>query len=211
MARQRAKPTPGETEDQEVRIPSLRIIGGKMRGRALAYSGDVRTRPMKDRVREAVFNLLGPGIAGMHVIDLFAGTGALGLEALSRGSARAALIERHFPTARVIEQNAATLEVADRVKVYKADAFLWARRLPDLGTDPWLVFCSPPFSFYTERKEDMLTLIGTMVDKAPLHSLFAVEADETFDMNLLPHSADWDIRNYPPAVIGIYGKEESSL
>lgn len=208
MARQRAKSAAGDSATPEERVPNLRIIGGKMRGRALAYSGDPRTRPMKDRVREAVFNLLGPGVAGMHAIDLFAGTGALGLEALSRGAARATLIERHFPTARVIEQNAATLEVSDRVKVYKADTFLWARRLPDLGDDPWIVFCSPPFAFYTDRKDDMLTLIGTLLDKAPPQSLFAVEADETFDMSQLPHAADWDIRTYPPAVIGIYGKEE---
>ncbi len=60
----------------------LRIIGGVHRGRKLEYSGDPRTRPMKDRVREAVFNLLGPDVAGKYVIDLFAGTGALGLEAL---------------------------------------------------------------------------------------------------------------------------------
>src|SRR4029453_14397542 len=84
----------------------LRIVGGKLRGRALAYSGDEPTRPMKDRVREAVFNLLGPGVQGAHALDLFAGTGALGLEAISRGAARATFLERHLPTCRLIEQNA---------------------------------------------------------------------------------------------------------
>lgn len=207
MARSRTRHAVSGSAGEEPRVPSLRIIGGKMRGRALAYGGDPRTRPMKDRVREAVFNLLGPGVAGMHAIDLFAGTGALGLEAISRGAARATLIERHFPTARVIEQNAASLEVADQVKVFKADTFLWARRLPDLGESPWLVFCSPPFAFYADRKEEMLGLIGTLLDKAPGGSLFAVESDERFDMGQLPHAGQWDIRTYPPAVIGIYGKE----
>ena len=174
-----------------------------MRGRSLAYSGDLRTRPMKDRVREAGFNLLGPAIKGTHAIDLFAGTGALAFEALSRGAARATLIERHFPTARIIEQNAATLEVADRIATFKADAFLWARRLPDLGSLPWVVFCSPPFAFYTERKDDMLGLIRTLMEKAPAESQFMVEADESFDMELLPQAADWDVRTYPPAVIAI--------
>src|SRR6185369_13778531 len=84
----------------EVPVVGLRIIGGKLRGRKLQYSGDLRTRPMKDRVREAVFNLLGPGVKGSHAIDLFAGTGALGLEAISRGAAQATLIERHLPTSR---------------------------------------------------------------------------------------------------------------
>src|SRR5687767_11185885 len=94
---------------EEERTPRLRIIGGRFRGRLLAYSGDERTRPMKDRVREAVFNLVGPDVKEKLAIDLFAGTGALGLEALSRGAAEAVLLERHFPTAAVIGQNAVTL------------------------------------------------------------------------------------------------------
>src|SRR5262249_42961688 len=79
----------------------VRIIGGEYRGRKLQYSGDIRTRPMKDRVREALFNLIGPNVRGMHAIDLFAGTGALGLEAISRGAAGATFIERHYPTAEL--------------------------------------------------------------------------------------------------------------
>lgn len=190
------------TDGPGERIAGLRIIGGKLRGRPLAYSGDVRTRPMKDRVREAVFNLLGPAVVGTHAIDLFAGTGALGIEAISRGAARATLIERHFPTAKLIEQNAATLGVAEQMTVVKGDTFLWARRLPDLGEQPWTVFCSPPFAFYSDRKDDMLRLISSLIEKAPSGSLFAVEADETFDMATLPRDAQWDVRTYLPARIG---------
>lgn len=204
VTHRRSKPAAAPSDKESGRIPGLRIIGGTMRGRALAYNGDQRTRPMKDRVREAVFNLLGPAVVGSHAIDLFAGTGALALEALSRGAARATLIERHFPTARTIEQNAAALGVTEQVTIAKADAFIWARRLPDLGETPWTVFCSPPFAFYADRKEDMLTLIGTLVDRAPAGSLFAVEADETFDMTQLPRAGEWDVRTYPPAVIAIF-------
>src|SRR5687768_17016212 len=126
----------------------LRIVGGKLRGRPLAFSGDARTRPMKDRLRESVFNLVGPSVVGTHAIDLFAGTGALGLEAISRGAARATLIERHLPTSELIQKNAAALGIAEQVQVVFADAFLWGIKDP-LPTDrPWLVFCSPPFEFY---------------------------------------------------------------
>ena len=83
---------------------------------------------MKDRVREAVFNLLGPSVKGKHALDLFAGTGAIGLEALSRGAARATFLERHFPTAELIEQNAAALELSDRVEVLPGDTFTWSKR-----------------------------------------------------------------------------------
>src|SRR5262245_47435808 len=72
-----------------------RIIGGTLRGRKLLFAGDARTRPMKDRVREALFNLLADAVRGKHAIDLFAGTGALGLEAISRGASGATLVERH--------------------------------------------------------------------------------------------------------------------
>ena len=92
----------------------LRIVGGKLRGRPLAYSGDQRTRPMKDRVREAVFNLLGPAVVGSHAIDLFAGTGALGLEAISRGAVRATFLERHLPTCADRAERGRAWHVASR-------------------------------------------------------------------------------------------------
>jgi len=149
----------------------LRIIGGTFRGRKLRYElfrqgGAPTTRPMKDRVREAIFNLIGPAVKGCHAIDLFAGTGALGLEALSRGSVSATFIEKHIPTARVVEENIKTLEVGDRTELLMTSAFLWGKRnlpifkppvksqIPNLKSEispPWLVFCSPPYAFYVDR------------------------------------------------------------
>ena len=188
----------------------LRIVGGKLRGSKLAYSGDLRTRPMKDRLREAVFNLVGPSVVGTHAIDLFAGTGALGLEAISRGAERATLIERHLPTCELVKKNAAALGIGEQVEVVFADAFLWGRgnrqRHP-LPTDrPWLVFCSPPYDFYVDRQAEMLGLIERLIAAAPPESQFVVEADERFDFGLLPQPADWDVRKYPPAVVGILAK-----
>jgi 16S rRNA (guanine966-N2)-methyltransferase len=181
----------------------LRIIGGDFRGRKLLYHGDPRTRPMKDRVRQAVFNLLGDGAKGKYAIDLFAGTGALGFEALSRGAASALFIERHFPTAKFIEQNADHLAIADRCRVLPGSAFVWARR-PDAPADrAWLVFCSPPYDFYVSRNEEMLDLLRRLIDASPAESSFVVESDQRFDVATLPRAAEWDTRSYPPAVISI--------
>ena len=185
----------------------LRIIGGLFRGRKLLYSGQRRTRPMKDRLREAVFNLIGGEIAGTHAIDLFAGTGALGLEAISRGAAEATLIEQHFPTADVIRQNVGTLRVESQTEIVTGDVFIWARRLPDLGTAPWLVFSSPPYDFYVSRADEMIFLLKRLIHDAPDKSIFLVEADDRFDFTRLPDLKAWDIRSYPPAVIGIYRKK----
>lgn len=184
----------------------VRIIGGAFRGRRLRYSGDPAVRPMKDRVREAVFNLLGPSVRDKHAVDLFAGTGALGLEAISRGAAKATLIEFHVPTARVLAENIETLGVQGRAELVIANSLLrslWADRL---GASPWLVFCSPPYAYYLERREAMLELVNGLIHDAPEESIFVLEADERFDMGVLPNAEAWAVRKYPPAVIGIYRK-----
>jgi 16S rRNA (guanine966-N2)-methyltransferase len=184
----------------------LRIIGGRFRGRKLLYSGEFRTRPMKDRLREAVFNLIGDDLEGAHAIDLFAGTGALGLEALSRGASRATMIEQHFPTADIIRQNVLALEVQSQSEIVPGNVFIWSKRRPDLGKASWLVFCSPPYDFYVSRLGEMLDLLRELIQAAPIKSIFLVEADERFDFALLPNPKAWDVRSYPPAVIGVYRK-----
>ena len=192
------RPAPQSPRDAH----GLRIIGGMFRGRNLAYSGDVRTRPMKDRVREAVFNLLADRVRGKHAIDLFAGTGALAFEALSRGASSATLIERHLPTVELIKQNAQSLGVADRASARFGDAFVWAKKF-EAGDAPLAVFCSPPYDFYVSRREEMLLLLARLWEQAPMGSIFAVEADERFDFSLLPQPELWFVRAYPPAVLGI--------
>lgn len=207
MARKSSKPA----EENVATGPSarpmrLRIVGGKFRGRQIEYSGDERTRPMKDRVREAVFNLVGPRIAGKLAIDLFAGTGAIGLEALSRGAVQAILLERHFPTAAIIHRNAATLGAEAACRIQPADTFIWARRGLPTDSTPWVVFCSPPFEFYRSRSVDMLALLVRLWEAAPPESLLVVEADEHFDFTTLPRPELWDVRSYPPAVVGLAEK-----
>jgi 16S rRNA (guanine966-N2)-methyltransferase len=161
---------------------------------------------MKDRTREAVFNLLGPAVAGKHAIDLFAGTGALGFEAISRGAASATFVERHFPTAAAIKKNAEALGVLDQCTVLPANTLLWSKRLPELPSIAWVVFCSPPYELYVSQTAEMLALIEQLLNHAPPESMFAVEADERFDFSSLPDASRWDVRTYPPAVVGILRK-----
>jgi 16S rRNA (guanine966-N2)-methyltransferase len=162
---------------------------------------------MKDRVREAVFNLVGPAVVGKHAIDLFAGTGALGLEALSRGAAAATFIERHAPSVRLLNDNVVALGVQTRAEVIFGDAFLWRRQQPHWApqvTSPWLVLCSPPYDFYCQRRAELVDLLRGLHDAAPDESLFLVESDRRFDFCLLEAMGPWDVRCYPPAVVGIH-------
>jgi 16S rRNA (guanine966-N2)-methyltransferase len=200
-------PRLGDEATASATSTTLRIIGGTHRGRKLLYSGDPRTRPMKDRVREAVFNLLGPEVKGSHAIDLFAGTGALGFEALSRGASRATFFEQHFPTADVIRENAKSLGLDDACQVVPGNTFLQFRRDDPVASagrnEPWVVFCAPPYDFYVDRLDDMLTLLTRVLSLAPAGSVVVVEADGRFDFGVLPHSGAWDIRDYTPAMIAI--------
>ena len=168
---------------------------------------------MKDRVREAAFNLVGPAIKNRLVIDLFAGTGAIGLEAMSRGANQAVLLEQLFPTVRLIEENVTSLKLNEQVEVIGTDTFYWAKhRMPNhqclRDSNPWVVFCSPPYLFYTERWTDMEQLILTVCRLAPPQSLLVLETDEHLDLARLPWSDQWDVRTYPPAVLGILTIQE---
>ncbi len=194
-------------------LGSVRIIGGALRGRRLEYAADPRTRPMKDRVREAVFNLLGD-VQGMTAIDLFAGTGALGFEALSRGAKGAVFVEQHFPTADALRKNAALVGLADRCEIASGDTFVWFRRAHRLsqlaGADPWLVFCSPPYELFVSRHDEMRHLLEELWHAAPRGSAFVVETDGRFDLSLLPEPDRWESRSYPPACLALAWKENNA-
>ena len=134
-------------------VTDLRIIGGSLRGSKILYPGEPGTRPMKDRVREAVFNLVGEAVKATIAIDLFAGTGAMALEALSRGANFAVAIEKHFRMADTIKKNAQALSVANRISVHAGDAFIWSQMLADetiaaWGDGAWTIFCCPPYALY---------------------------------------------------------------
>lgn len=126
----------------------LRIIGGDFRRRQLPVLDHPGLRPTPDRVRETLFNWLASATGGARVLDLFAGTGALGLEALSRGAREALFIEQNAPVARALEANIATLGANGRVITADAKAFLGDTLDDRLGRDTGafdLVFLDPPF------------------------------------------------------------------
>jgi 16S rRNA (guanine966-N2)-methyltransferase len=123
----------------------MRIVAGTHRGRRIAAPPGRATRPTSDRVREAIFSIVGP-VDGMDVLDLFAGSGALGLEALSRGAATATMVDSSPAAAACIRRNARDLGLEDRVRVVRRDwrAALAAERAA--GRRYGLCLCDPPYS-----------------------------------------------------------------
>lgn len=163
---------------------------------------------MKDNVREALFNLVGAYVKGKHVLDLFAGTGAIGLEAISRGAAHATMIERHIPTARLIQSNAKSLEIEEITTVISSDTFFWFRQFAKTAEQrpeiPWIVFCSPPYDFFLERTDEMVDLIGGAMELAPKQSIIVCESDSRFRLRSLPDYENWRTKHYTPAVVSVY-------
>lgn len=124
----------------------MRLTGGRLARRPIAAPRGDATRPTADRVREALFSALAArtALGGVRVADLFAGSGALGLEALSRGAAHAMFVERHGPTLAVARSNAEALGVAAACRFVRADALAWLARAPSAPFD--VVFADPPYA-----------------------------------------------------------------
>jgi 16S rRNA (guanine966-N2)-methyltransferase len=121
----------------------LRVIAGALRGRTIRAPAGLETRPTGDRVREALYDLLGPAPGSARVLDLFAGSGALGIEALSRGAVFAQFVERARPALAALRANLADLGLEDVSRVVRGDALSEAA----LAGGPWgLVLVDPPWA-----------------------------------------------------------------
>jgi len=119
----------------------VRIIGGQYRRRLLDFPGSAGLRPTPDRVRETLFNWLGQDLPGWSCLDLFAGSGALGFEAASRGAGRVVMIERDRAALDALEKNRVLLG-ATQVEIVRADALAWLANSPETFD---LIFVDPPF------------------------------------------------------------------
>ena len=127
----------------------MRITGGEFCGRALAVPRTDAIRPTQDRVRAALFNILSPVVAGSAFLDLFAGTGAVGIEALSRGALRATFVETDPRHVAALRSNLEKVGATDRADVVRADAYRWAANYSGEGFT--LAFADPPYALGEER------------------------------------------------------------
>lgn len=144
MAPRRPVRTPRRKGAAPTHSGRIRLIGGTYRRRLLPVIDSPGLRPTPDRVRETLFNWLGLHVAGTNVLDLFSGTGALGLEALSRGARHVDLIEQQPRVAECLRNNIATLEASEQATVHVQDALQWLQQSAP-QTPFGVVFLDPPF------------------------------------------------------------------
>jgi 16S rRNA (guanine966-N2)-methyltransferase len=184
----------------------VRIVAGSLRGRKLTVVVHQGMRPTPQMVREALFSILGNAIPGRAFYDVFAGTGVVGLEAVSRGASSAKLIEKDPRQAADVQKYADEFGVADKVQVLRADAYRWAERwIPP--KEPVNLFLSPPFPDFTEKLDDFLTLVRLLLEKAPDESVLTIQAEEGFPAHRLPEPDAWDVREYGRNTLLIRVKE----
>jgi 16S rRNA (guanine966-N2)-methyltransferase len=184
----------------------LRIVAGRLRGRKLTVDVNPKMRPASQRLREAMFSILGNAIPDRPFYDLFAGTGAFGVEALSRGASKVILVERDFRTADAIQGHLQTFKVADSARVIRADVYRWAARWPGEPV-PVNVFLGPPFPDFEENFDAILHLVADLQGKLAPGSVLTLQSDGIFDTAHLPDAGNWDLRKYGRNLLLIWVKE----
>ncbi len=139
-------------------MAQTRITGGEWRGRVVETPRDMSIRPTRAMVRQALFNVLGERVVDAHFVDVFAGAGTVGFEALSRGAARASFVEQNAEHLRLISANAARFQCGDRCRVIRADAARWLRREPEAASAADVCFVDAPYR--DPELDEVLALLG---------------------------------------------------
>jgi 16S rRNA (guanine966-N2)-methyltransferase len=162
----------------------MRVISGKYRGRPLRALRGTEIRPTSDRLRETLFNVLTAGnpeaLQSTVWLDLFAGTGAVGIEALSRGAKQALFVETSAAAAKLIEQNLQSLGIAEGYKILRDDlaGIVWRLQREHFVAD--VVFLDPPYRMRHSYEETLTVLAGSSLVWAM--SLVIAEHEKTFDL-----------------------------
>ena len=171
----------------------MRVVAGELRGRRIAAPKDGDVRPTADRVREALFSILGE-IGGMRVLDLYAGTGALAIEAISRGAESAVLVDSRPAIAR---RNVEALAIEGRGTVVRADVLRFLKKERDRFD---LIFCDPPYRLADRLEPDLRQLIPDRLEKG---GRVIVESDVRRPLDLgMPLQVE---RRYGDTLIRVHG------
>lgn len=161
----------------------MRIITGYAKGKKLKAPEGLTTRPTADRIKESVFNIISPNIFDSNVLDLFAGTGGLGLECVSRGCRNCTFVEKDKKAFKILDQNIKSLRCDDKVKYYNMDSFLFLKKYSNLNNTYDIVFLDPPY-------------FGNLIEKS---------INEIYNLNLLSENgiiiSEYDTKEKMPEYI----------
>ncbi len=166
---------------------------------------------MKDRTRESVFNLLGGTLPGYLAIDLFAGTGALGIEAISRGAARAIMLEMLRPAVSGIVENLKRLRIEDKAEVHNVDTLRWMKYLETTAATwpagPWVVFCCPPYRMWETELPRIREGLAQMLTLSPVGAFSSSKSKNPLTSKPNCPSLTGTSATTKPAFVGVAEKE----
>jgi len=185
----------------------IRIIAGDLRGRKIEVKLDPKLRPMSDRARGALFNILVNDIPYRPFYDIFAGSGAVGLEALSRGAKMATFIEKDGLSVQAILKHAKTFGVNDRTRVLQVDAYRWIEKgaFPKEAAN---YFLGPPYTDIKEHLGSIQWMVTEIRTKVAPGSVVVLQTDDDYDAGLLPEPEQWDVRRYGRNQLAIWRHDD---
>jgi 16S rRNA (guanine966-N2)-methyltransferase len=190
-------------------VTDLRIIGGKAKGRRIRSVPGETTRPITDKVREALFNIIGSDIYGATFLDLFAGTGSVGIEALSRGAEYVLFIERNRRPFTVIRENLISTNLQEGSMVIQADAFTFLEGLPNQQFN--YVFIAPPQ--YKDMWERALISLDKHTewlskDAWVIVQIHPIEYKPIGDKVMVANLVEFDQRHYGSTILVFYRRSD---
>lgn len=174
-------------------ISPVRIIAGEHRGRSILPPTGDTTRPITDRAKQSIFDVLSPMIPDAVIFDCFSGTGSMGLECLSRGAARAYFFDADRSAISCLKQNITSLNVADRSKIIAGDIFKLVRSVKDKAD---LIFLDPPYRFLVEKPQPLQQLAADLARDFATESTTLIFRHDTKDQLSLPAWQVTDVRKY---------------
>lgn len=177
----------------------MRVVAGSSKGKRLSTLKGLSIRPTSDKVRESIFNILGQGFHFNHVFDLFAGTGAMGIEALSRGAEGAVFVDKDNSAVNLIKKNLDICGFEDRAKVIKMDV-IQALNIKHLAFD--LIFIDPPY------EAGLTDTVLKLIDRSEMLAKDGVVVSETskriISKPVLSNLVEFDKRQYGDTVVTFY-------
>ena len=186
------------------------VIGGQHKNRKLVAPKGNKTRPTSARIREALFNILQTDIQGINFLDLFAGTGAIAIEALSRGATSATLIEADFQAQKAIIENINSLALKDSAKLIKADVFKSLKNFEQRGLQFDIIYADPPYHKETSLEKPLSSQLLEILDTSSLlnsEGIFILEEQKKY---LVPDNLQnmllINSRTYSDSAIHIFKK-----
>ena len=181
----------------------MRIIAGQFRGRNLLAPASQTTRPITDRVKQSLFDIIAGDLPDAVVYDCFSGTGSMGLESLSRGAKLAVFFEADRSALNLLNKNIAALQMQPQARIIPGDLFKWFTHTTIAHADrPTVIFLDPPYRFITQRNDDLRTLIASMIDHHLVPGGYIVLRHDAHDQLALPaNAAEFDRREYGGMVL----------